>query len=113
MPQWREITTHEEWRDVLEKSCERPVLLFKHSTRCPISANAWKEFQSYLSGTPDENTEYVVVKVIESRDVSNAVANDLNVVHQSPQVLLIRNKKAVWDTSHSNITQGAIGQVLY
>ncbi|MDI3328016.1 MAG: bacillithiol system redox-active protein YtxJ [Alicyclobacillaceae bacterium] len=113
MPQWKEITTHQEWQAVLEKSCERPVLLFKHSTRCPISANAWSEFQSYLNGAPDENTEYIMVKVIESRDVSNQIAHDLNVVHQSPQIILIRNKKAVWDASHWNITQDAIRQAIH
>lgn len=113
MAQWKEITTLDEWQELLDASVDKSVLVFKHSTTCPISANAWKEFQSYLTGNPDNNTEYVMVKVIESRPVSSQIANDLHVVHKSPQVILMRGKKAVWDTSHWKVTQDNIREVLH
>lgn len=48
------------------------------------------------------------VKVIESRPISLHIAEDLGVVHQSPQVIIIKDQNAVWDTSHRNITKEAI-----
>ncbi len=112
MLQYKEVTSLAEWQQVLQKSNERPALVFKHSTTCPISARAFREFQAYLSGTPNSNTDYVMVKVIESRPVSNQVANDLHVRHQSPQAILVQNKAAVWDTSHGSITETRLKQVL-
>lgn len=112
MLQYREVTSLDEWQQVLLKSNEQPTLVFKHSTTCPISARAFREFQAYLSGNPNANTDYVLVKVIESRPVSNQVANDLRVRHQSPQVILVQNKAAVWDTSHGGITKASLNQVL-
>ncbi|WDL97522.1 bacillithiol system redox-active protein YtxJ [Alicyclobacillus sp. ALC3] len=112
MLQYREVTSLNEWQQVLQKSNERPALVFKHSTTCPISARAFREFIEYLGGTPNAHTDYVVVKVIESRPVSNQVASDLHVRHQSPQVILVQNQAAVWDTSHGSITEASLKQVL-
>ncbi|GMA64239.1 bacillithiol system redox-active protein YtxJ [Alicyclobacillus fastidiosus] len=112
MAQWKEIAGLDDWLEVFDASANKPVLVFKHSTTCPISANAWKEFQSYLNGSPNDDTEFVMVKVIESRNVSNQIAHDLHVTHKSPQLILIRNKEAVFNTSHWSITQDNIRKVL-
>ena len=112
MTQYTELTTLDDWQRLLVRSNERPTLLFKHSTTCPISARAYREFQSYLGGTPETHTDYALVKVIESRPVSNQVAQDLHVYHESPQVILIQNQVAVWSTSHGRITQRSLQDAL-
>src|SRR5579875_4172576 len=104
MAEWKESSTIEEWNQILAASAEKPVFVMKHSTACPISANAWRAFQSHVTNNPHENAEYVMVKVIESRPVSNQIAEDLHVAHQSPQVLLVQNREALWHTSHWDIT---------
>lgn len=109
---WREITTVEEWNQTLENSAERPVLLLKHSTRCEVSANAIKEYESYLGETPREDIDYVLVKVIESRPVSNKIAEDLNVAHASPQMIWVKNKYPEWNASHWAITSEHMNAVL-
>lgn len=86
-----------------ETSKEKPVLLFKQSTTCPISADAFNQFHSFLNANEKDIGAYFV-KVRESRPVSNKIAEELDVRHQSPQILLIIDHKAVWDTSHTNIT---------
>lgn len=112
MSQYRELKNSDDWRQVLEASSDRPALVFKHSTTCPISAGAWREFESYLNSGPNENADYVMVKVIESRGVSSQIANDLGIRHQSPQVILVRDRQAVWDTSHGRITARSLRKAL-
>src|SRR5688572_4070338 len=103
MAEYKELHDAKEWEQVLEGSTEKPVLLLKHSTTCPISANAHEQYQNYLKST-DKNLDSYLVKVIEDRPVSNHIAEETNVKHESPQLFLIRNKEVRWHTSHSNIT---------
>ncbi|URJ58584.3 bacillithiol system redox-active protein YtxJ [Paenibacillus polymyxa] len=102
------MTTVQQLNTALEASSDKPLLLFKHSTRCPISAGAYQEVESYLHGDPNENIEYGIIYVVEDRPVSNETADRLQVKHESPQAILIKDGEAVWHTSHSNITARAL-----
>jgi bacillithiol system protein YtxJ len=112
MVQWKEITTLDEWNSLLESSPEQPVVILKHSTTCPVSASALEEYEEYLSKSPNENVNYYLVKVIESRPVSNQIAEDLKIKHQSPQILYFKNKEAIWNTSHWSVTAKHMAAVL-
>ncbi|MFF2483194.1 bacillithiol system redox-active protein YtxJ [Paenibacillus sp. NPDC058071] len=112
MAQYREIDTLEQWNEAFEGSKNQPLVIFKHSTTCPVSANAHREFSEYLAEKPLENADYVLVKVIESRPVSNQIAEDTAVTHASPQILFVQNKEKVWTTSHWAITKEHISAVL-
>ncbi|WP_233269459.1 bacillithiol system redox-active protein YtxJ [Alteribacillus sp. YIM 98480] len=103
-----ELTTMEDWEHTLEKSNEQAVMIIKHSTACPISAEAWEEVQAGVKEINETEAEFLFVKVIESRPVSQKIADDIAIKHESPQAILIKNKKAVWNTSHSDITKQAI-----
>jgi len=109
---YKEITSIEEWNSVYEASATRPLVVFKHSTTCPVSSNAYQEFNQYLDGKPRDDVEYVLVKVIESRLVSNQIAEDTSVKHESPQIIFIEKKEKVWTTSHWSITKAHITAVL-
>jgi bacillithiol system protein YtxJ len=89
MKQWKEITTTEQWQSLLDESKSNPFVLLKHSTRCPVSTNALEEYEQYLAQSPNEAVGYYLVKVIESRPVSNQIAEDTGVTHASPQMLYI------------------------
>ena len=112
MAQWTEITGLDEWNRVLEKSNQHPVLVMKHSTRCPISADAWEEFQQFVAAHEPDAAEFMMVKVIESREVSDRIAEELDVQHQSPQVILVRDGRAVWNTSHWHIKKPALEEAM-
>jgi len=112
MPEWKEITTIEEWSKEMEQSVHTPILVLKHSTRCPISTAAWEECVKYTQKKITDHVRYILVKVIESRPVSNLIAEDLNVEHASPQLILLKDKQAVWNTSHWSITQENIEKQL-
>ncbi|SDC50146.1 bacillithiol system protein YtxJ [Paenibacillus sp. UNCCL117] len=112
MATWKEITTNEEWEQALENSSSKPLVVLKHSTACPVSFNALQEYEAYLGKSPNENVDYLLVKVIESRPVSNQIAEDTSVKHASPQVLYVKNKETVWNTSHWAITEEHLHAVL-
>lgn len=107
MSSLKELTTTEEFDQVWEKSAEGPVFVFKQSTTCPISAAAFDEFQKYAN-TNGKTDDVYFLKVRESREVSNHVADVTGVKHQSPQILLIDHKSVKWNESHSNITINSI-----
>ncbi|WP_179032861.1 bacillithiol system redox-active protein YtxJ [Paenibacillus kribbensis] len=102
------ITTVQQLNTALEATSDKLLLLFKHSTRCPISSGAYQEMESYLQAAPNENIEYGIIYVVEDRPVSNEAAERLQIKHESPQAILIKDGEAVWHTSHSNITAGAL-----
>ena len=83
-------------------SDEKPVVIFKHSTRCSISRMALKQFENEYDLSDNEVTTYFL-DLIAFRDISNEIASRFNVVHQSPQLLLIIGGKSVYDVSHSSI----------
>ncbi|HUC92734.1 MAG TPA: bacillithiol system redox-active protein YtxJ [Paenibacillus sp.] len=112
MKTWTEITTLEEWEKLKAQSTERSQLILKHSTRCPVSASALEEYDSYLAGKPNADADYYLVKVIEARPVSNQIAEDLGVTHASPQIILFKDGKPVWNTSHWSVTRKHITAVL-
>lgn len=87
--------------EIIALSEEKPVIIFKHSTRCSISRMALKNFENeYDLG---EKVTAYFLDLISFREVSNAIAIRFNVVHQSPQMLLIVGGKSVYDVSHSSI----------
>lgn len=103
MTQLKELNEIDQWKSVLESTNEKPIFVFKHSTTCPISASAYDEYKSY-----ETDLEKYVVTVIENRAVSNEIASDLQVSHQSPQAFLIQSEKPLWNTSHWKITEQAL-----
>lgn len=106
------LTTIEQLNTALEASHHKPLLLFKHSTRCPISAAAYQQVISYLEDEPNESIEYGIIYVVEDRPTSLEVADLIGIKHESPQVILVKDKKAIWNTSHSYITSRALKDEL-
>lgn len=103
----KELVTIEEWKEVLEKSKEEPILVLKHSTTCPISTHAYSRFEDYETTMPK-----FWLKVRESRPVSNEIEADLGVEHQSPQAFILKDGAQVWNASHTVITANEINRGL-
>jgi len=82
------------------------VLLFKHSSRCPISAAAREEYDAFRQDSPDVPTLFV--DVIEDRATARAIADLSGVRHESPQAILFEQGRAVWNASHDRITRGSL-----
>lgn len=112
MSKIRQLMNLEQWQDAFEGSSRRPLLVFKHSTSCPISAGAHEELQKYMADVAEPGVDFVIVHVIEERPVSNAIAEDLGVQHQSPQAILVQNKQPLWHDSHWRITYDFLSDKL-
>jgi bacillithiol system protein YtxJ len=98
---WIQLEDLGQINEIITLSEEMPVIIFKHSTRCSISRMALKNFENeYDLG---ENVAAYFLDLISFRDISNEIASRFNVVHQSPQLLLIVGGKSVYDVSHSSI----------
>ena len=93
----------EQFDEIDEISQTKPVVLFKHSTRCSISRMALKQFDTEFN-YPEEKIDWYLLDLLNHRDLSNEIASRYNVIHQSPQIVVIRNGKAVFNESHDSIS---------
>lgn len=99
----QDCRTAEDFSSLLASSQEKPVFLFKHSTRCPISASRWRVLVEYADR--EARADFYRLLVIEDRPVSMHVADETGVRHQSPQAILFYRGKPVWNESHYRITE--------
>ncbi len=98
---WISLTDLGQLNEIITLSNEKPVLIFKHSTRCSISRMALKQFENEFD-LQAKVTPYFL-DLLEFRSISNEIATRFNVMHQSPQLLLIRDGIAIYDVSHDSI----------
>lgn len=98
-----------EFQQVLQRSHEEPVVLFKHSTRCSISSVALARIETDPGF--EKNVESYLVDVIACRPLSNLIAEHFNVQHESPQVLVIFQGECIFDESHLGISAKEIIEV--
>jgi bacillithiol system protein YtxJ len=97
---WIDLTTPEQLETIRDRSEKIPQVIFKHSTRCSISSVA----KSRLERNNDaEEVDFYYLDLIKFRNISHKVADQFDVFHESPQVLLIKNRNCVYEESHSGI----------
>ena len=89
--------------EIDEISHTKPVVLFKHSTRCIISRTALKQFDAAYDFS-EEKMNWYLLDLLNHRDVSNEIASRYNVVHQSPQIVVIKKGKAIFSETHDSIS---------
>jgi bacillithiol system protein YtxJ len=98
---------------LMELSNKQLVFIFKHSTNCPISARAYGDYTDFVRALTPETPVYCgFVRVIEERDISNAISKRLAVKHESPQLLLLWREKVIWHDSHWTLTKQKMREVL-
>ncbi|MBZ0269926.1 bacillithiol system redox-active protein YtxJ [bacterium] len=107
------LTTPVEFDRALQESRDRPVVIFKHSPRCSISAHALGDFRQYIEGVPPSDPPlFIVVDVVGARFVSDEIARRTGIRHESPQALVLRDGRVVWAGSHWDITDEALDRAL-
>jgi len=99
---WHQLTSNEQVDEILEKSFEQPQLFFKHSTRCSISSMAFRRFEQ----TNCQNSDFLAchfLDLLSYRVVSNYLAEKVKVMHQSPQIIVVKNGEVIVHESHGMI----------
>lgn len=104
---WNELTDLGQLNEIIAASNEKPVAIFKHSTRCSVSRMALKQFENEFNSS-DKVTPYFL-DLIAHRNISNEIATRFGVYHQSPQLILIKEGKAIYNVSHSDIDAEELG----
>jgi bacillithiol system protein YtxJ len=99
------ISDKESFEQLISESAKGPVVLFKHSTTCPISGAAYEEMSAL-------NVPVNIVVVQNERDVSDEIEARTAVEHHSPQVIVLRNGKAVWNASHWKVKADAVEKAV-
>jgi bacillithiol system protein YtxJ len=99
---WNNITEESQIDTIVKESSIQPVLIFKHSTRCSISASALDRLERKWSQVENLIKPYYL-DLLKYRAISNAIAYKLGVEHQSPQAIVIKNGKVVYHNSHMEI----------
>ncbi|CAM4277733.1 bacillithiol system redox-active protein YtxJ [Flavobacterium terrigena] len=105
------LNAMEQFDKIDEISHTKPVVLFKHSTRCFISRSALKQFDTEYNFSEDK-MDWYLLDLLNYRDLSNEIAHRYNVTHQSPQIVVIRNGKAVFNESHDSISVDDLKQFV-
>ena len=107
---WTLLTDLGQLNEISELSFQKPVAIFKHSTRCSISRMALKQFENEFN-LEDKVTPYYL-DLLEFRPISNEIAGRFGVMHQSPQIILIKDGNAVYTASHSDIQVADLAEKL-
>lgn len=89
---------------------QETILVFKHSTACPVSWAAHMQVMKFADQHPDFPLR--IVPVIQERPASNKIAELTGVRHESPQVILLREGKVINALSHGSITLAQLNQLI-
>ncbi|SHI93702.1 bacillithiol system redox-active protein YtxJ [Pseudozobellia thermophila] len=100
---WLALSRLEQLDDIVEKSHSRPQVIFKHSTTCGISRMVLNMFNRNY-GLSEGQMDFYFLDLHQFRDVSDGVATRFGIVHQSPQLLVVKNGTVVAHDSHGAIT---------
>ncbi|MDB4180782.1 bacillithiol system redox-active protein YtxJ [Flavobacteriaceae bacterium] len=88
-----------------------PQIIFKHSTRCSISRFVLSDFMNHYTYESEELGAHYL-DLLNHRDISSAIADRFNVVHQSPQLIIIKDGKAIAHASHEGINELQLSKYL-
>ena len=108
---WIFLTSESQLEEITKKSFEKTQVVFKHSTRCSISSVSMNKFVKNYN-VPKEDADLYYLDLLNYRSVSDEVGYKFQVMHQSPQVLVIKNGEAVYDASHYAIQTDKILELI-
>lgn len=107
---WRPISDLSQLNEMIVESAEKPVIIFKHSTRCGVSRMVLKQFETEFD-LHEKITPYFL-DLLENRNVSNEIASRFGVSHKSPQLIVIKAGNAVFNDSHGSIDVSKLEQFV-
>ena len=114
MTNFQQVSSSSALAEAMKLSEQQSVLFFKHSNSCGISQRAFAEFERYLESPESSNVLNYVIVVQTARDASNELARLLNIQHESPQAILVRGGRVIWNDSHlalkSKVLEAAVSQ---
>lgn len=110
---WIPLQDENQLNEIIERSkaAELPLAIFKHSTRCGVSAGA-KKYVEESQVFKDGDFEIYFLDLLANRPLSDKIAEVFGVQHESPQLLFIKNGECVYDVSHHNVSGRSFKKVM-
>ena len=108
---WKKLNSIEALEEALLASNNKPIVLFKHSTRCSISSMALNRFEQNWSDEQPVSDCYFI-DLIQFRAISNSISEKTGVIHQSPQCILLHKGSVLYQASHSSISANKVQELL-
>ena len=102
---WLPLVEEKQLDDITLASHTKPIVIFKHSTRCSISSVALARMER---GPAPDSVDFYYLDLLKFRNISHLIAERFQVHHESPQLLLIKNGECVYDESHSGINMAEL-----
>lgn len=103
MQSWKHLTEENQLDEIISQSSDKPSIIFKHSVTCGISAHAKNKLETAWDFN-DTDFNFYYLDLLAHRNISNKIAQDLNVTHQSPQIIVVKDGKATANFSHQAIS---------
>jgi len=100
---WKYIESEEDLKNAIENSFNQKIAIFKHSTSCFISKTVLRNFEKEIENS-DQKPELYFLDLLAYRAISNKIASDLDVRHESPQLLVIEKGRVINSASHQHIS---------
>lgn len=100
---WRPLSSSSQIDQIVQRSHQRTCLIFKHSTRCSLSAIARYRLEDGWNFSEDQFEPYFL-DLVSHRNLAEQIAELFSVHHESPQLLLIKNGECIYDKSHLDIS---------
>lgn len=105
---WNKIESTQDLDNLVALSHKKPVLIFKHSTRCSISSMALNRLERDWKEHNDEQITPYYLDLINHRNISSTISEKFNIIHESPQVLIIKSGECCYNNSHMGINLNEI-----
>lgn len=109
---WEKLNSTEQVEQIKTDSIEKPVIIFKHSNRCSISRMILDRLTRSWNEEEMKNSDFYFLDLISYRDLSNTIAREFHVMHESPQIIIIKEGKAVYNNSHMGIDYKEISKQI-
>ena len=111
MESWIHITEERQLETIKESSKSKPAVIFKDSVTCGISAHAKHKLTSAWDFDTSE-IDFYYLDLLSFRNISNKIAQEFAVTHQSPQILVLKDTKVVDHFSHQSISVDRIRKAI-
>lgn len=105
---WKTIRSEEDLEKVIKESYENRVAIFKHSTSCFISKTVLKNFEKEIENSDEQNVSFYFLDLLAFRPISNKIADDFGIRHESPQLIVFENGEPINNASHQDISLSQI-----
>lgn len=111
MNDWINLDSEDTLTDIIESSKNKAQIIFKHSTRCGISEFAKERIEKSYDQI-EGKADFYYLDLLNHRNISNLIAERLNVIHQSPQIIILKDGEVVHSVTHHSIQPEGIAKFL-